>query len=102
MSVVIVGVAAGIFGFRLGTGNAEVNWTTGTAYSAEGAISARADGQSYDIPLTVQWTDPLGSVHQGTRPACLPPDAKTHKVTFAWVWVKTDQEGWRDVVWVRC
>ena len=98
----VVGVAAGVIGFRFGTGNAAVTWEHGSAYSAEGAITARVGGYSYAIPTTVQWSDPLGSVHQGTRPGCLPPDGRAHPVTFAWVWVQTDQEGWREVVWVRC
>jgi len=102
LSLLIVGVAAGVIGFRYGTGNGAVTWTHGTAYSAQQQISARADGWSYDIPLTVRWTDPLGTVHDGSRPACLPPDFKTHPVTLAWVWVSTQQEGWREVVWVDC
>lgn len=100
--LVLVGVGAGLIGFHFGTGNPAVTWTTGTAYSAEQQISAKADGWTYDIPITVRWSDPLGTVHDASRPACLPPDSKTHAVKFGWVWVSTPQRGWREVVWVDC
>jgi hypothetical protein len=74
----------------------------GVPSSAEGAISVEVDGWTYSIPKDVFWVDAQGSLHDGDRPACLPPEGTTNPVRFASVDVTVEGTSWRQVVWVDC
>lgn len=74
----------------------------GVASPAAGAISAEADGWTYNIPLDVPWTDVQGSLHDAGRPDCLSPDPGNVTVRFASVDVGVNGAMWRQVVWVDC
>jgi hypothetical protein len=82
--------------------SSNVTFHTGVPSSAEGAISVEADGWTYSIPLDVLWVDAQGVVHDGDRPACLPPEGATGAVRFASVDVTVEGTSWRQVVWVAC
>lgn len=79
-----------------------VTFHTGFPQSAPGAISVEADGWTYAIPVDVFWVDAAGSLHDGDRPACLPPEGATGPVRFASVDVTVEGTSWREVVWVEC
>ena len=79
-----------------------VTFHTGLPHSAPGAISVEADGWTYSIPMDVKWVDAQGSLHDGDRPACLPPEGATGPVRFASVDVTVEGASWRQVVWVAC
>lgn len=103
MALVLVVVAAALgAAFLLGTKNG-VSVHTGTASSAEGAISIEADGWTYSVPLDgVEWVDSLNAWHDSGRPECLPPTGATHPIRFGAVDVTAEQLSWRSVVWVDC
>jgi hypothetical protein len=82
--------------------SSNVTFHTGVPSSAEGAISVEADGWTYSIPLDVLWVDAQGTLHDGDRPACLPPEGATGAVRFASVDVTVEGTSWRQVVWVAC
>ena len=85
-----------------GATSPNVTFHTGIPSSAEGAISVEADGWTYSIPKDVSWVDAEGTLHDGDRPACLPPEGATGPVRFALVDVTVEGTSWRQVVWVGC
>jgi hypothetical protein len=82
--------------------SSNVTFHTGIPSSAEGAISVEADGWTYSIPKDVFWVDAQGTLHDGDRPECLPPEGTNQPVRFASVDVTVEGTSWRQVVWVAC
>ena len=99
LSVLGLGLLVGVV---LGVRLAGPQTLHGLAHSAEGAISAEADGWTYGIPLDVAWTDQTGSWHDRGRPACLPPSSADIPISFQAVGATAGGVGWRGVVWVDC
>lgn len=97
MAVLLVGGA-----YVLGADRGTTHDTTGTAHSTDYQITALHAGWSYDVPLQVPWQDAQGVLHQGSRPACLPPLDRTIPVKFRWVSAHANGSTWRVVVWVDC
>lgn len=95
---VLIGGAGGYVIGRSHAGSLRV----GMASPAEGAISAEADGWTYNIPLDVPWTDATGSFHDSGRPECLGPSTADVEIKFVSVDVSVEGGGWRQVVWVYC
>jgi len=96
--LVLLGLA-----FYVGTLATQVSVHTGTAHSAEGAISIEADGWMYGVPLDgVTWLDGSNTWHDSGRPSCLPPGGTTDPVRFGAVTVTLEGSTWRPVVWVDC
>ena len=84
-----------------GTGSSAII-QTGTAQSAEGAISIQTDDWTYAMPLdNVMWIDRATTVHDRGRPDCLPPGV-SRLTRFAYVEVTIEDSTWRPVVWVDC
>ena len=80
-----------------------VHVETATAVSASGAISAEADGWTYDIPTDVAWQDASGAFHDSGRPECLPPSGREEgPVRFEAVTVDADGVRFRQVYFVQC
>jgi hypothetical protein len=88
--------------YALGAHRSTIHAAFGTAYAAEYQISVSQGGWTYDVPLQVPWQDAQGVLHQGSRPACLPPLSRTMPVKFRWVSAHADGATWRVVVWVDC
>jgi hypothetical protein len=82
--------------------SSNITFHTGIPSSAEGAISVEADGWTYSIPIDVFWVDAQGTLHDGDRPECLPPEGTNQAVRFASVDVTAEGTSWRQVVWVAC
>ena len=73
------------------------------AISASGAISAEAEGWTYNIPLDVRWQDSRGSFHDSGRPECLPPSGKAEgPIRFRATAVNADGVKFRQVYFVQC
>jgi hypothetical protein len=101
---VILVAAALVAAFLVGTIQHPVSIRSGTAHSAEGAISIEgADGWFYGVPLDgVEWIDSKNAWHDSGRPGCLPPTGTTNPVRFGSVDVTVEASSWRAVVWVDC
>jgi hypothetical protein len=100
---VIVIVLTGTAGFVLGSRSAGAVVHSGVASPAQGAISAVADGRTYNVPLDVPWTDAHGVFHEAGRPDRLAAGVNADvPITFASVDVSADGNGWHQVVWVDC
>jgi len=97
LAVLLVAVA-----YILGAHRDQTHSASGTAYSTDQQITVSTGGWTYDIPLQVPWRDADGVLHQGSRPACLPPAYRTMPVKFRWVPANADRVSWRVVVWVDC
>lgn len=100
----LVGVV-GVFGLGLEVGRNSVMLThtaVGQAQSSQYAISVKAGGWAYEIPVDVRWTDRSGGTHEGDRPPCLPPTGTVKRVRFEWTAYQAGPVGGRTVVNVDC
>jgi hypothetical protein len=96
----LVAVAAG-GGYLVGT-NRSGSIQSGLARSVETRISITGGGGwVYNVPLDVTWLD-SSALHQGDRPACLPPTGIVRPVKFAAVQGPVNGLTWRAVVYVVC
>jgi hypothetical protein len=103
MRVIVVFLLFSVVGAYYLGARSTVMYLTGSAHSAEGAITIEADGWSYGVPMDGSWTDSQGSLHDRGRPECLPPSTSLIKdVHFAAMNVSAAGIGWRPVVWVGC
>ncbi|MGD0439636.1 MAG: hypothetical protein ABSB52_03320 [Acidimicrobiales bacterium] len=99
--VVVLVVAGGLVGYASGKNHSPVTVRTGVAYSTPSQIEVTANGWVYNVPLTVEWFSPDGTMNDGSRPACLQPGARS-QIRFGSVTVTAQGSTWRPVVWVRC
>ena len=103
-ALVLVAVAvAFVGGFGAGRAQPAVTIRTGTAYSAEGAISIQSGDWTYGVPLDVAWVGADNAWRDSGRPECLPPSTTIiDNVRFASVDAAIENLGWRPVIWVDC
>jgi len=68
----------------------------------DGSGTCMAGGIGYGIPVDVEWTDNMGSINEGSNPACLPPlsSATGLRVAVGFVWV--GDVGTAHVFWIDC
>jgi hypothetical protein len=100
-AAIALAVVAGAAGYVMGARLSGVVVHTGVASPAEGAISAEADGWTYNIPLDIPWADAQGVWYDHGRPGCLTGVADV-PIIFGSVEVAADGSTWRQVVWVDC
>ena len=94
-----------VLGYLLGRENPRQHVEEVSCLSAVGTIGCElGDGWDVEVPRHVTWTDVHGTVHEGTRPECLPPTGQGLEgpVRLTWVPVEVDGRGWRQVVAVTC
>jgi hypothetical protein len=100
---VVLGLVAvaGTVGYLIGNrGHRSVSTRTGIAYASPSEASIVTSGWTYGfVPLDVPWIDSQGTIHEGTRPSCL-PSSRRSRIVFGTVDVPAI--GQRSVVWVRC
>lgn len=104
VAVVLV-LAAAVLGYLLGRQDPREHVEEVSCLSAVRTISCELeDGSTIGFPAGVTWTDVHGTVHEATRPECLPPTGRGLEgpVRITWVPVEADGRGWRQVVAVAC
>ena len=86
-TVAVVGAALTILltGCGVQRTSTNVSIRTGVAFAGAGQVSIKGDGDGwyYSMPSDVLWTDDAGTLHQGSRPACLPEPGSSGRVRFA-------------------
>ena len=105
VGAVVLVLAAAVLGYLLGRQDPREHVEEVSCLSAAGVISCELeDDWTIAIPRHVMWTDVRGTVHEDTRPACLPPTGRGLEgpVRVTWVPVEADGMGWRQVVAVTC
>jgi hypothetical protein len=110
-------VAVGVVGYLIGHGRRSATVTNtgpglaissdgdGTAYflGAHQPLSEATAGFAYRLPQRVQWTDASGTIHEGSRPSCLPLDRAVRvKDMEAVQFTIPPGVSTGIVVWVRC
>lgn len=113
--VVALVVAAGVLGYIIGHGNRGSVFTTGpgivyaaptegTAYlGANEPLNRQPTGFAYSFPPGLTWIDANGSMHQRSRPSCVPYYHAVHVKSMEAVMYPIAGGGsMGTVVWVQC
>jgi hypothetical protein len=102
-AVGVAAVIAPIVAYALGQRHPVARPEPASCLSMETQISCDlSDGWTVSVPVDALWGD--GSmVHDGTRPACLPPTGiGSTKVTAWWIPVEVNGMRWREVLRIDC
>lgn len=103
LAAAAIAVVAGSVGYWIGASRHDAFETVGAAHSTEAQIGLQTDDWTYNVPLTVQWTDDNGVWHGGGRPECLPPsDTPLEGIRVTAVPVEARGVRWRQVLVVHC
>jgi hypothetical protein len=91
-------------GFTVGPGIVYATPSEGTAYlGAHEPLNRQPTGFAYLFPRGLTWIDANGSVHQGSRPPCVPYYHAVHvKSMEAVMYTIAGGGSMGTVVWVQC